>query len=365
MHTAQALPAIQKQKNKGKKVIGCFPLYPPVELFTAMGLLPVVLWNLKNDTRELAESDRHIQNYACGIARELVQFVLAETGACLDGVFSYNACDTLRNLPEILARGAGNPVPMVRMHLPQVNRNHTNARPYLAHEITRLIQDTEAAFGVSLSPGAFRKTVTDYARVRMLSVEAENLVAKGAISFLDFSHAVLSGFFCPVTEQIRNLNELIAGAGNLSADQGTGVLISGIMPPPVPVIEAVEAAGLRVVANDIAALRRSYAYTPDITDDPVRYYDDFHTRRFPCTTLLYQGDERTEAFLSLVRSSGAKGVIFAGEKFCEYEYFEFPYLENRLRETGIPVLRLEFGIDDMFNTEAYTTRIQAFSELLS
>ena len=70
------------------------------------------------------------------------------------------------------------------------------------------------------------------------------------------------------------------------------------------------------------------------------------------------------AFLEMVRHSEAKGVIFSGEKFCEYEYFEFPYLEKRLKEIGIPTLMLEFSVDDTENVSAYTTRVEAFAEML-
>ncbi|MBT4087550.1 MAG: 2-hydroxyacyl-CoA dehydratase [Deltaproteobacteria bacterium] len=100
-----------------------------------------------------------------------------------------------------------------------------------------------------------------------------------------------------------------------------------------------------VVENDVASLKRSYAYSPQVTDDPAAYYNDFFANRFPCTTLLYQTDKRLDVFLHMVERSGARGVIFSGEKFCECEYFEFPYLEKRLREMGVATLFLEFGAD--------------------
>lgn len=343
-------------------------MYPPVEIFSSMGFLPVVLWNLKEKVRNLELSDRHVQNYACGIARELVQFVLSEQGSWLDGIFSYNACDTLRNLPEIIdgnLKMSGRNTPMFRLHVPQVNRAHTDSSGYLKQEIVQLIEDVEWAFSVTFSTEKFRQTTADYAKMRALCMEAEKLVAKGALLFTSFCDTVLSGFFQPVEEQISNLLSLMDHARTSVSPGRTGILISGIMPPPVPVIKAMENAGMMVVGNDIASLRRSYGYSPAVTDDPVAYYTDYFTGKFPCTTLLYQADDRVESFLKLVDTSGAKGVIFSGEKFCEYEYFEFPFLEQRLKEKGIPVLRLEFGMDDNQNTGSYTTRVEAFGELLA
>jgi benzoyl-CoA reductase/2-hydroxyglutaryl-CoA dehydratase subunit BcrC/BadD/HgdB len=331
-----------------------------------MGLLPIVLWNNRENARNLELSDKHIQNYSCGIARELVQSVLSDTGALLDGFFSYNACDTLRNLPEIIQghfKKTDRPIPMFRMHVPQVNRLHTDPLNYLKQEISQVIDDVEWAFNKKFSHDKFRQTAEKYARMRSLCMDAESLVAKGSLSFSIFCSTVLSCYSLPVDEQIAALTKTISNAKEVSVSGTTDILISGIMPPPPAVISAMENAGLRVVANDIASLRRSYGYSPAVTDNPADYYTDYFTHKFPCTTLLYQSDDRLTAFMNLVESSGAKGVVFSGEKFCEYEYFEFPFIEQALKERGISVLRLEFGVDDVQNTGPYTTRVEAFSEL--
>lgn len=368
MEKKNLISAIGRQKNHKKPVIGCFPLYPPLEIFTSMGLLPVVLWNLKGDVQSLEKSDRHIQSYACGIARELVQFLMSDSGNYIDGIFSYNACDTLRNLPEVISSGnasKGRKIPMFAMHVPQVNREQTDPEKYLKNEICLLIEDIEKSYGLPFSSESFKATTVLYTRMRKLCLDAEDLVAKGLLSFSEFCGVLLSSYFLPIEEQISNLDLLISRAQASSASKGTGVIVSGIMPPPVSVINAMEKAGLRVVANDIASLKRSYGYSPEPTDNPYAYYADFFANRFPCTTLLYQSDKRIKTFMDMLESSGARGVILSGEKFCEYEYFEFPYLEKILKEKGIPCLRLEFGVDDVLNTEAYKTRVEAFAELLA
>lgn len=362
-----ARSAIAGQKERGARVIGCFPLYPPVELFAAMNLLPVVLWGLKGSVGNLAESDKHVQAYACAISRELMQFVLLENNRLLDGIFSYNACDTLRNFPEIISAAnaaVGREIPMLRMHVPQVNPDQTDATSYLKNEIVRLIEAVENAYGVNFAPEKFFKATEAYAQVRALCRTAEKLVAQGQLSFGMFCRRVLSAYFQPVAEQIQNLESLVDAADTPLDESETGVVISGIMPPPPAVIAAMETAGLRVVANDIACLSRSYGYSPPPMADPGAFYADFFANRPACTTLLYQSDTRLEGFLRMVAYSGARGVIFSGEKFCEYEYFEFPYLEKRLKDMGISVLFLEFGVDDEENIDAYATRIEAFAEML-
>ena len=355
------------KRKSGKPVLGCFPLYPPVELFTSMGILPIVLWNLKDSVEDLINSDKHIQNYACGIAREMVQFVISETNSLLDGLFSYNACDTLRNIPEILAfeyKKKNRLIPMLRMHVPQVNPNQTNPEEYLKNEISLLIKNTEEAFETDFSPQKFAQTVEKYTKMRTLCMEIEKNVAQGTLSFASFCNTVLFNYSLPIEDQILSLQKLKKKSTNKYASNNKKVIVSGIMPPSPQIIKLMEEKGLIVVANDIASLRRSYAYSPSITDDPTVFYSDFFLNRYPCTTLLYKTDERLDAFEKRIVQSDARGVILSGEKFCEYEYFEFPYLEKKLKEKGIPTLFIEFSVDDVENIGAYVTRIEAFIEML-
>ena len=94
------LDSLADLKSQGHTLVGCFPLYPPLELLHSFGLTPVVLWGLRQDITRLTRSDRHLQPYACGVARCLSEFVLSQGGEFLDAIFMYNACDTLRNLPR-------------------------------------------------------------------------------------------------------------------------------------------------------------------------------------------------------------------------------------------------------------------------
>ena len=57
MERVDIIKKLRAIKQKGKHVIGCFPLYPPLELFHAMGFVPVVLWGLKGIVRPTTESD--------------------------------------------------------------------------------------------------------------------------------------------------------------------------------------------------------------------------------------------------------------------------------------------------------------------
>ncbi len=355
-----------KLRETRKKIVGCLPLYPPMEIFHSMGLVPITLWGLRDMIRSLDESDRHLQNYSCSVARRAAEFILSESGSMLDGIFAYNACDTLRNLPEILSNGlqdAGRPLPLFQIHIPMAPRSQTDAGDYFRNEIFSLIRRLEETFHISFSIDRFQDSVTKYNEVRNLYRRMENLAASGKMAFQDFMVAFRDSGFLAVEDQIRFLSGEVSRFLKKDPKQVKHpVMISGILPPPLPVIQAIGAAGLRIVCNDIASLGRFYGYSPDLNSSVEQYYVDFYENHIPCPTLLYSADNRLGYLLSLLHDTSAEGVIFVGEKFCEYEYFEFPYMEKRLKEEGIPSVLIEIAVDDEDNIAAMKNRIDAFAE---
>ena len=359
-------------KDKGGRIIGCFPLYPPLELFHSMGLTPVVLWGLKDSVKTSATADRHLQSYACSVARHLVEFVLSDQGRIMDGLFMYNACDTLRNLPEILHCGLeenGRSLPVFKMHIPMAPQEQTRTSGYLNAKILSLIMELEETFGVLFSPERFRHSVALYREMRSLCKELESRVARGAISYGWYSRIMQEGCFITIEDHIALMKDILKVNPLFRNDSAMpspaiAIIISGILPPPPKLIDALEDAGLRVAGNDIASQRRSYDYTPETADNPCSYYVDFYFNHFPCPTLLYSADKRIATIKNLVARTGARGFVFIGEKFCEDEYFEIPYLQKILKEMGVATLPLEISIEDDLNSTAYVTRLEAFSEML-
>lgn len=360
-------------ENGSNLLLGCAPLYPPLALFHSLGITPQVLWGLKDSLTGLGESDKHLQNYACSVARCLTQYVLSERGANLKGLFMYNACDTLRNLPEILKRGlteAGRTLPVFSIHIPMGSSGRDLNSMYLQQEIGFLIRELEDAFAVSFSAERFKRSTQIYAEMINLFMQMDALVAAGKLRFDEYAQFARQGCMCPVEQLIGSLRTRLqdfdaAELDGLDDNMGPGgVILSGILPPPPEISRAIEDADLRIVGNDIALLSRSIFHIPDPTENPQAYYRNYYHRHYPCPTLLHTADSRIEVLMNLVKTRKATGIIFIGEKFCEYEYFEMPHLEKRLREQGLHSLFLEISIDDNEHIDAFKTRIEAFSELM-
>ncbi len=364
-----AYSTIKDLKRAGRRTLGCFPLYPPLELLHSMGFTPVVLWGLRDLYREVPLSDRHLQTYTCSVGRCLTEFMLRHGGELFDGIVMYNACDTLRNLPEILQlglAGQGQPLPLFRLHIPTSSLEKPADRLYLTQRIHRLIQELEESFNISFSAEAFRDSVDLYRRQRALAAGLQELVGQGRLTVYEFYRMMNAGQRIPVEEHLAMLETAIErySAGPPADQASPRVIVSGILPPPAGIIDCIAAAGLRVVDNDIAMWKRSYGYSPAAFDDPGEYYIDMFRHHYPCTTVLPTGDARMATLLKMVREKKIDGCIFIGEKFCEYEYFEVPYLKKILEGEDVRLLCLDFSLEDYENLGPYQTRIEGFAEIL-
>ena len=85
--------------------MACSPLYPPVELIHATGFHPLVLWELADLVPDTQEGDKRLQPFCCSVARRMTEYLFAPHDTELAGYFYYYACDTIRNLPEIIGGG--------------------------------------------------------------------------------------------------------------------------------------------------------------------------------------------------------------------------------------------------------------------
>ncbi len=360
--------AINRIHDRGSRAVGCFPLYPPVELVHSFGMVPLVLWDMKEAAPSLDESDRHLQAFACSVARRLAEFILSKDGARLDGILMYNACDTLRNMPEILQSGLsekGRRLPILRMHVPMIPADRTDARDYLAARVVELVCGMEEAFGVRFSAGKFRESVRVYNEMRGLARRLESLAAEGRMSYREFSRIIRTGHFSPVEDQVSELSAAVKQAEASPADPNKRrIIVTGILSPPDDLIDAIEGAGMRVAGNDIASQARSYGHETAETGDPAEFYTGAYRIRRACTTLLYTADRRIGELCALVGERDARGVLFVGEKFCEYEYMELPYLRKILDGKKIAHMEIEIAAGDQGGAASLRTRVEAFAELL-
>jgi benzoyl-CoA reductase/2-hydroxyglutaryl-CoA dehydratase subunit BcrC/BadD/HgdB len=73
----QNLMDMEEAKKKGRKVIGFYCLYSPVEIALAAGAIPVSLCGTKNDP--IAEAEKDLPRNLCPLIKSSYGFALTDT----------------------------------------------------------------------------------------------------------------------------------------------------------------------------------------------------------------------------------------------------------------------------------------------
>jgi len=85
------------KKRTGGLAVGYMPIYVPLELFHAQGVLPVGIMGGGDDV-EIIRGDAYYQSYICHIPRSTIEMGLNGSLDCLDGMIFPAICDVIRNL---------------------------------------------------------------------------------------------------------------------------------------------------------------------------------------------------------------------------------------------------------------------------
>jgi benzoyl-CoA reductase subunit C len=106
-----------KKQNPGKKLVGCYPVYTPVELIHAAGMLPVGVIGAGNRL-EIAHADSRFQSFVCSIVKSTLELGLTDRLKFLDGMVFHSICDPARNLASVFTRNFPN-LMVEYIHFPQ------------------------------------------------------------------------------------------------------------------------------------------------------------------------------------------------------------------------------------------------------
>ena len=154
-----------KENHPDKKLVGCYPVYTPVELIHAAGMLPVGVIGAGNRL-EIAHADSRFQSFVCSIVKSTLELGLTDKLKFLDGIVFHSICDPARNLGSVFKRNF--PELMVEyIHFPQ-NMASPHTIDYLIAEYKRLNLSYEQLSGRKITDDTLRKSISLYNEQRRL-----------------------------------------------------------------------------------------------------------------------------------------------------------------------------------------------------
>jgi benzoyl-CoA reductase subunit C len=366
--SAQPLGALAerwKAEHPGGRAIATYPVWAPVEIIHAAGMLPLGLFG-GGASVELTHADARFQSFVCSIAKSSLELGFQGVLTSVDGLVFSNICDVARNLGAIWRRNFTD-VFVEYLHLPQ-NSTSPAVTAYAAGEFRRLAERFAAAFGLPVTEPALAKSIETYnrlrARVRALYAlriaEPQQLAATELYSVLRASTTL------PPEEALTWLDDLLEGLPrrDARARDRLRVVVEGAFceQPPPGLLEVLEDAGCYVVEDDFLLGWRWFTADVASDGDPfARLGEAYVNRAVPSSTRHDGRQHRAEGLLEKVRRARAQAVIFMPAKFCEPALFDYVLMKQGLERAGIPHLLVEFE-EKMWTFERTRNEIETFVE---
>ena len=361
------LPLVRqwKAENRGRRAVGCFPVYTPRELIAAAGMLPVSLFG-GGDRVEVDRADSRIQSFVCSIARSTLEMGLRGDLDCLDGMVFPSICDVARNLSGVWTRNFPDRLTFY-LHLPQ-NVFSPAAEPYYCGELARLRSKLEELAGAPVANAALAASmaVSNKHRARTRRLEEYRQAHPDRLTTRELYLLCRMGATIPAEEHCVLLELALQALENRPAQKRDAVRVilesAFCEQPPLELIHTLEEAGCVILDDAFLQGLRWYAEPIPVNGDPLGALARAYLRSSPVSSVAFPGERnRGLALVERCQRLQADGVIFCCAKFCEPALYDYVLMKQALERAKIPYLQFEFE-EKMTAFESVRLQIETFVE---
>lgn len=350
------------QKAEGRKVFGLFCTFVPTELILAANAIPVGLCGGKEVT--IPSAEEHLPRNICPLIKSSYGF--KKDKACpyieaSDVIIGETTCDGKKKMFEHMSE-------MVKLHVMQLPhfRDERSAKLWL-EEVKELKKLIEEETGNEITEEKLKEAVNTTNKLRELFYKVYDLRAntpspiKGTDALKLFQMSYLLDINT-VTAILENLVvELEERIKNKEGYSGKRILIAGcpMVAGNTKIPEIVESIGGIVVGEESCTGTRQFEnYVEGSTVEALseRYF------KIPCAC-IYNNEERIKRIQELVKEQNADGVIYYTLQNCHTFNVEGALIEKKLKEAGIPIIRVETDYSES-DKEQIKTRLEAFIEMI-
>lgn len=351
----------------GGRAVGFFPVYAPVELIHAAGMLPIAISGA-GDRLDIQHADARFGSFICSIVKTTTEMAMTGRLDVFDGLLFSTICDSARNLCFVLKRHSPDKY-LDFVHLPQ-NPSSPAAVEFLATEYRRVLGELERLSGKRADADAIRGSIQVYNENRAL-VRRLYAFRRGAphqIAARELYLLVRAGNVMPVEEHNAMLKDVLDRLPSRSGKRRDSirVVIEGSFceQPPLELIRLLEEAGCYIVDDDFTLQQNWFTRDVSAEADPVEALADAYVNASVYSSVRHDFRQpRWDELAAKVKRASADAVIFSIAKFCEPAYFDYVPFRQKLDELGIPHLLLEFE-EKLFTFDRVRTEVETFVESL-
>jgi benzoyl-CoA reductase/2-hydroxyglutaryl-CoA dehydratase subunit BcrC/BadD/HgdB len=344
-------------KDGGGQIAAVLPIHYSRSLLRAFNILPVEVWGPPRVASGQAAA--HLQTYVCSICHNVLSFLQQGGLDVADLIIVPHACDSLQGLGSVLLDYIKPTQPVIPVYIPRDKRQ--SDLEFLAAEFKAIYEQLVEITGrepgeVDLSASIDREEkADDY----LLKLHQRNRFIP--LTNADIYQIIRSREYLPAEEFIRIADGALAQQQE-TIRSGIPILIEGIVPEPMDILETLTELGAAVVGDDLASSGRR-VYPRSNRGNPFERMAERILQAPPDPTRGSPLSERLDYLLNMAQRTGAKGVVFYIVKFCEPELFDIPILRQELKAFGLATIAIEVDLNTRLSQQI-RTRLGAFLEMI-
>jgi benzoyl-CoA reductase subunit C len=349
--------------KKGKKVIGYFCSYTPVEIFTALDLVPFRIQGKVG--KPVEQAGQYLESIVCPYVRSCFDIALSGEFDFLSGVVIPHTCDAMHRLYDIWKYHLKPPY-SYQLYVPHMT--HKASYEFFQKEIEGLKTSLEQFVGRSASEQDLIAAISLHNRSRIMLRELYNMrkTEPPLISGTEVMWVLVAGMTIPIQDFNELLEDVLAEvrSRNPSAEKKPRLLISGSEVDDVSLIRLVEESGADVVMDDLCTGSRFFWNNVDASKGAISGLAERYLGiTCPRTYRPGKAAQRYSYLGDFTRDWKVQGVILYTIRFCDTYQLDTPELKDYIQSMALPVLFLE----DTYITSPlgqWKTRVEAFLETI-
>ncbi len=359
-------------KAAGRKVIGYLTALGPVEILTAAGVVPL---RLKGSVSEpVTKADAYMETIVCPFIRNVFDAALKGKFDYLDGMVMPHQCDSTDRTNNEWRYNLGLPY-FHFLNVPHLTDN--SSVEFFKSVLGVFIKSLEKFTGREITAAALASAVAAHNENRraMRALYDLRKANPPLVSGSEMMKVLVAAMSLPVDEStslIKSVTEEVKQRPAPSGNGGSRLMLIGDQIDDVAIPELIEAAGSRLVVDDLSIGGKIYRTDVDATPDPLTGIAERYLRKIKLpTTFVSEGntyEENLEARFGHLKGDikefNVNAVILFVYKYCDPYGFEVPSIKGFIESAGAPVLYLE----DEYSTSTLgrvKTRVEAFLEMIA
>lgn len=358
-------------KAEGKKILGYFCCYPPLEVMNALDFLPIRI--LGDMDEPITIADGYLPTVMCIFYRSCFDCGMKGRYDFLDGFVGAHACDGAERTAHIWKNYIKTPCNFF-LDIPHTSREE--AIDYFRQQLVYFKETLEEFSGKTLTNDSLKEAIALQNQQRALVRELYNLrkpdppLITGSealqvhIALMMITPDEGNALLQEVIEEVKTRKETPAKkAGRL--------LVWGSLIDNTAFTDLIEGSGLNIVMEDTALGIRPFWHDIEETDDPFVGLAEHYLKEVKCPrTFIPSGktykedlDNRFSYLQEFAKHWNVNGVFGNIVRNCDIHGYEVPLVKDYLEGLGLPVLIIEQDYSTAA-LEPLRTRFQAFAETI-